>query len=1360
MKRVSSFFVSVVMFSCIGFSAVGDDLDIYLGTASESATYNPNVLFIMDTSGSMTGKDGTGQSRILRVQNALKEALTSATNIDAGLMRFSDYGGPILFPVSGIDDAIQPELITSTGASSHDASEINGTVNTTANDLVLSSGTNIVTSGMRFTEMNIPQGATILSAHLRFTSEKFNIAGTTLTISGEASATSTEFSTAYNNLSSRTKTASEVEWVSNNDFPSADEVIATPDISSIIQEIVDLPQWCGGKDLNILIEGTSSDAASSREARAFDSGQTGSPQLVVSYDDTTATGCISGESVYQVSRSNDNIEENNNGYENTGSELTFSSNYNSYIGVRFQNVNIPQGAEITEAYIELTAYSSYNQNNSSMLIRGVAANDADDFSSGNRYLLRNIGKTSGVTWSMGSFSSGNDYASPDLSGVVKEIVDRAGWQSGNAMAFVFSDFTGYRGAYTYSGSQSSAAKLVVKFNGSATPGQTSTVREHLISKVDELTASGYTPIVDTLYEAVNYYGGRDVDYGLTRGNYNVSNTVRKNTRVSHRSAYLGGDAVQPNGCSDDNLSDSDCINEYIPSGATYISPVNDLQCQTNNHIVLLSDGEANNNHSVSLIESLLGDSCTGSGGEKCGLNLVKNVSDSDTSVIDRRVITHTIGFAANSTANNFLNQLAVQSGGGFYQADDSTELLEAFNTILRSVKDVNSTFVSPGVAVNQLNRLTHNDELYFALFKPSEGAIWPGNLKRYRLDGENILDQNSLVAVDGDTGFFKDTSHSYWSTLVDGSDVREGGTASKMTANRNLYVFDGAGNIIQSSNELHEDNSEITTALLGVDDELDADALREVLLKWARGIDVKDNDGDGDTTDYRLQMGDPIHSQPVVVNYGSTDSAILVATNQGMLHSFDAETGEENFGIMPKALLPNLHHFYEDISTFNHVYGLDGEMVLRTVGTSTYLYLGMRRGGRNYYVFDVTQKTSPTVKFVIEGGSTGLEKLGQTWSRPTITKVRYGTEEKNVMIIGGGYDDSQDDKLVRSADNIGNAVYMFDADTGSLLWHASNADADLNLADMNYSIPGRISVIDRDNDGFADHMYVGDMGGQLFRMDIYNGESGSNFIKGARLANFAGDTAETHRRFYYGPDVSEVALGDELYYAVAMGSGWRASPLDVTVEDNFYMLKDEGVFSRDASGQFTFMSTVSESDLYNATEHLLTSSDETEQGVAASSFANKAGWYIELTTDGEKVLASPLIVDYKIFFTTYVPAVSSTSLCAPPSGNSRAYLVNLFNANAVSDLNNNGELDSSDRSVELQQTGIAPETKILIEDITSPVVCLGTECASTVISVDDDGNEEPCDSAFECLAQNIYGKFERIQRGSWHSETEREDTSQ
>ena len=1356
MKKITSYFASITLFSCIGFSAVGDDLDIYLGNATSAVTYNPNVLFIMDSSGSMGSYDGTDQTRMLRVQNALKTALQSATNINAGLMRFSDFGGPILYPVRNIDEAVRPEIIVSTSEDNHDAHEINGSVITQSNDLILSNGTDTVTSGLRFTDLNIPQGATIVSASLRFTSEKYNIAGTTLTISAEASASSAAFSDSNNNLTSRTKTTANVVWLEDNGFPSSGEVISSPDISGVIQEVVDLTAWCGGADLNILIEGTSSNSVSSREARASDVGQSGSPQLVISYDDTTATGCVEGGGIYQVANSKDNSEEDTNGYPNTGDELTFNAYYNDNIGIRFRNVNIPQGAEITEAYLEFTAYSTRTYGSASMRIRGVADDDADDFHPNRRNRINNLPKTSGLTWSMPDFYSNRDYQSPNIAAIVKEITDRSGWASGNDMAFVLDNFSSYRGAYSYGGSPSKAPRLIIKFNGSATPGSSATVREHLISKVDELSANGLTPIVDTLLEATNYYGGRAVDYGRKRGEDSVSSSVRRSTRVSHRSSYLGEDPIRSSTCTDDNLSSSDCITEQIPVGATYITPVTDLQCQTNNHIVLLSDGEANNNHSVSKIQDLLGKSCTGSGGEKCGIDLVKNISKSDTSVIDSRVITHTIGFAANNNANNFLNQLALQSGGGFYQASNSSDLLEAFNTILRSVKDINATFVSPGVAVNQLNRLTHRDELYFALFKPSEGAIWPGNLKRYRLSGDTVLDKNSLNAVDSVTGFFSENSHSFWSTLTDGSEVSEGGAASKLGSNRNLYVFDGVGSIVRTANALHEDNSNITTSDLAIDAEPSADTLREALLQWARGVDVKDSDGDGSATDYRPSMGDPIHSQPIIVNYGTNDSSIFVATNHGMLHSFDTQTGEENFAIMPKSLLPNLHHFYQDVSSYEHKYGLDGDLILRDTGTSKYLYVGMRRGGNNYYVFDITSKTSPSLKFKIEGGTGDLAKLGQTWSRPTITKVRMGGTEKTVMIVGGGYDEAQDARLVRANDAVGNAIFMFDADTGGLLWSASNADASLNISSMNYSIPGRISVIDRDNDGFADHMYAADTGGQLFRFDIYNGKSGNDFIKGARLADFGGNTEQTNRRFYYGPDVSEIALGDEVYYGVALGSGWRASPLDTVVEDNFYMLKDDGVFKRDTSGNFTFMSTVTESDLYNATSHALTSSLDSTRELEAKTFANKSGWFLNLTTNGEKVLASPLIIDYKVFFTTYVPAVSSTSACAPPTGNSRAYLVSMFNGNAVTDLNNNGVLDSDDRVAELKQTGIAPETKILIEDIVSPVVCLGTECVSAVIDVDEDGNNEACTSSFECLAENIYGRFERIRRGSWHSETERE----
>lgn len=122
-----------------------------------------------------------------------------------------------------------------------------------------------------------------------------------------------------------------------------------------------------------------------------------------------------------------------------------------------------------------------------------------------------------------------------------------------------------------------------------------------------------------------------------------------------------------------------------------------------------------------------------------------------------------------------------------------------------------------------------------------------------------------------------------------------------MTANRHLYVFNANGVITSSSNVLHEDNSSITVEDLGIEDETDAQDLRTTLLQWARGVDVKDSDGDGDTTDIRLQMGDPIHSQPVIVNYSETDSAIFVATNHGMLHSIDAATGKKILPLCPAA---------------------------------------------------------------------------------------------------------------------------------------------------------------------------------------------------------------------------------------------------------------------------------------------------------------------------------------------------------------------------------------------------------------------------------------------------------------------------
>lgn len=139
-KRITSSISAFTLTILISMSALGDDLEIYLGTGGNSNTYNPNVLFIMDTSGSMGAKDGTTQTRMLRVQNALKTALGSATNINAGLMRFSGYGGPILFPVRGIDTPVSPELIIPILSGSDDAYQVGDEVSLTSNQHELTRG--------------------------------------------------------------------------------------------------------------------------------------------------------------------------------------------------------------------------------------------------------------------------------------------------------------------------------------------------------------------------------------------------------------------------------------------------------------------------------------------------------------------------------------------------------------------------------------------------------------------------------------------------------------------------------------------------------------------------------------------------------------------------------------------------------------------------------------------------------------------------------------------------------------------------------------------------------------------------------------------------------------------------------------------------------------------------------------------------------------------------------------------------------------------------------------------------------------------------------------------------------------------
>ena len=63
-----------------------DDTEIYLGNINVSDSVRPNVLFILDTSGSMSNTDGMSQDRLDRMKDALHTILDDVNNINVGLV--------------------------------------------------------------------------------------------------------------------------------------------------------------------------------------------------------------------------------------------------------------------------------------------------------------------------------------------------------------------------------------------------------------------------------------------------------------------------------------------------------------------------------------------------------------------------------------------------------------------------------------------------------------------------------------------------------------------------------------------------------------------------------------------------------------------------------------------------------------------------------------------------------------------------------------------------------------------------------------------------------------------------------------------------------------------------------------------------------------------------------------------------------------------------------------------------------------------------------------------------------------------------------------------------------------------------
>ncbi|MCF6325332.1 MAG: chitobiase/beta-hexosaminidase C-terminal domain-containing protein, partial [Gammaproteobacteria bacterium] len=361
-------------------------------------------------------------------------------------------------------------LIATKGQVSDGASDAeengSGVVRLTSTDLELvQDGAENQMVGMRFGNMQVPQNAVITHAYLRFQADEMSTGAIDLMITAQATAHAAVFTSDSGNLSSRAITDASVNWVNEDDWSRVGDFHQSPDITTIIQEIVNQEAWANGNAMALFVTGSSS---AKRVAESFEGNPQGAPVLIVEYRlvPFEANDLITRQS--QISNGSDDAEENANGtvrLNSTDLELVQDGADNQVVGMRFKYLKIPQGAVITAAYLEFQV----DEASSGVLDLTMAAQasaNAATFTSDNGDISNRMMTGNGVVWNNEAdwVNIGSTQKSPDIRLIIQEVVNLGEWISGNALAIIMmGSSAGTRVAESFEGSVSGAPRLIIEY---------------------------------------------------------------------------------------------------------------------------------------------------------------------------------------------------------------------------------------------------------------------------------------------------------------------------------------------------------------------------------------------------------------------------------------------------------------------------------------------------------------------------------------------------------------------------------------------------------------------------------------------------------------------------------------------------------------------------------------------------------------------------------------------------------------------------------------------------------------------------------------------------------------------------------
>ena len=338
---------------------------------------------------------------------------------------------------------------------------------------------------------------------------------------------------------------------------------------------------------------------------------------------------------------------------------------------------------------------------------------------------------------------------------------------------------------------------------------------------------------------------------------------------------------------------------------------------------------------------------------------------------------------------------------------------------------------------------------------------------------------------------------------------------------------------------------------------------------------------------------------------------LFVGSNDGMLHCFDISNGNELWGYVPKSVLPGLkglmsptycHNFFVNLSPSAYDINIGGTWKTVLIG-------GQERGGNGLFALDVTNPAANSFSVLWD---VSIAALKGSWNAPIV--VRDRTLNKHLLCVGTGLDAAAAQA----------SMLVVDPANGSVL----------STFALGTSVAGnkttKATAIDKDFDGYDDLLYIGDLAGRMWRV------------------NLAVNPWTVSLLYDCGKPIQSapvLTMDSQGRVMVFFGTGKYLSSADLSTTDTqkFYGLID------DNSG--TAINTV---DLVDQTSSI------------SSVTGAKRGWFIDLVQQsGERITRRPVLVAGTI----YAPSFRPNGAACQGGGDSYLYALDYKDGSAPSNAN-------------------------------------------------------------------------------------------